>query len=255
MNELHVVIPTLWRYDLLEKAVGSLVRAVERGPMTTLLVVDNGGKLHWEYSPFGACIYAPPENLGVAGSWNWGLREQFDRGASWVLVMNDDVEVTAEALDEYRALMAKGVNMAVGNEGVGMSCFAISRTCVERHGTFDENLYPAYMEDVDMNRRMRLAGDEQVVIDCTSVKHERSASIKRPDIERENARTWAENRAYYLQKWGNPLPDADLCGATPLQYETPFGDPSLPLSYWKLDIERRARLKWKLNAPLHGARP
>lgn len=250
-ERLYVVIPTLWRYDLLERAIASARGAADDAH---ILAIDNGAQMpsatraekRWGMTH----LYVPHENLGVAGSWNLGLREQFARGASWVLVMNDDVEVSAEALDEFRSLMAKGVNMTVGNEGVGMSCFAISRTCVERHGTFDENLYPAYIEDADFHRRMRLAGDEQVVINSTSIKHERSASIKRPDIERENARTWAENRKYYLEKWGDPLPDADLCGATPLQFETPFGDPELPLSYWKLDIERRERLKWRLDEPL-----
>jgi hypothetical protein len=89
------------------EATLACVASLAREPELAVLVVDNGGRTPIAAAlaaraPAAGCITSPV-NRGYAGGANLGIAAALERGAEFVLVLNDDVEVrggaNAAALD------------------------------------------------------------------------------------------------------------------------------------------------------------
>ena len=112
-----------------------------------------------------------------------------------------------------------------GNHGA--SWFGITAYGVDTVGLFDENIYPAYLEDCDWARRADLLGvrrcdvpdvhaihgDENLTGSCTVNEN--------PELAARNSRTHGGNFDYYRRKWGG------LNGTE--TFATPFNDPHWPV--------------------------
>jgi len=153
-------------------------------------------------------------NLGFAGGNNAGIRRALERGADWVLLLNNDAvaepglvaALTAAAAARPDAgLLActifepdgttvqyAGASFAArrGYSGrvsttlaselrdVGRAdgaALAVSRAAAERAGLLDESLF-LYVEDVDWSLRVRAAGFAVVVVPDARVRHKGSAA-------------------------------------------------------------------------------
>jgi GT2 family glycosyltransferase len=152
-------------------------------------------------------------NLGFAGGNNVGIRRALERGADWVLLINNDATAEAGLADALeRAASARpdaGVLActvlhqdgsvqyagAAFNKWLGYSgrvatripaevedvaradgaAMAVSRAAVERAGLLDTALF-AYVEDVEWSLRIRRAGFAVVVVPEARVKHKGSAA-------------------------------------------------------------------------------
>jgi GT2 family glycosyltransferase len=93
--------------------------------------------------------------------------------------------------------------------------FLLKRFAFERVGRFDERFYPAYFEDNDYHRRMKLAGIKEAFVEDTGYEHVGSATLKSfsPEETQEHHRNFVRLRELYVLKWGG-LPGAEI-------YETP----------------------------------
>jgi GT2 family glycosyltransferase len=153
-------------------------------------------------------------NLGFAGGNNVGIRRALERGADWVLLLNNDAAAEpglVEALQRAAAarpdaglLACKLVSwdgrdvqyagaafdarvgysgrIATGDGGglrdVGRAdgaALAVSRVAAERAGLLDERLF-MYVEDVDWSLRVRRAGFAVVFVPDARVRHKGSGS-------------------------------------------------------------------------------
>ncbi len=152
-------------------------------------------------------------NLGFAGGNNLGIRRALERGADWVMLMNNDATAEkglAAALERAAAnrpdagLLACTVlheDGAVQYAGAGFkswlgysgrvatripaglqdvaradgAAMAVSRAAVERAGVLDTELF-AYVEDVEWSLRIRHAGFAVVVVPEARVRHKGSAA-------------------------------------------------------------------------------
>jgi GT2 family glycosyltransferase len=152
-------------------------------------------------------------NLGFAGGNNAGLRRALERGADWILLLNNDATAEPglqEALERAAAarpdagLLACTIldpdgsvqyagatfNARLGYSGrvstrrlpglrdVGRAdgaALAVSRDAVERAGYLDDSLF-MYVEDVDWSLRMRAAGFAVVLVPDALVRHKGSAA-------------------------------------------------------------------------------
>ncbi len=152
-------------------------------------------------------------NLGFAGGNNVGIRRALERGADWVLLLNNDA--TAEpglpaALERAAAarpdagLLACTILNPDGTVQYGGGTFnarlgysgrlethrptelrdvaradgaavAVSRAAVDRAGLLDESLF-MYVEDVDWSLRVRAAGLAVVLVPDALVRHKGSAA-------------------------------------------------------------------------------
>jgi GT2 family glycosyltransferase len=184
-------------------------------------------------------------NAGVAGAWN-EIIKLFP--AKWWLIANNDIAFAPGDL----AGMAVALNhcvttptenpacMVCGNHGA--SWFAITDECVARVGLFDENIYPAYLEDCDYRYRCKLLGVPWVTLPGTRSVHgtedlSGSCTIySDPAIREKNHRTHGRNFEYYRAKWGGNNGQET--------FKTPFNDPNWPVWAWKFDPAMRAEQQW-----------
>jgi hypothetical protein len=104
--------------------------------------------------------------------------------------------------------------------GPDFSCFCVARKLGQIIGRFDENFNPAYFEDNDTHRRIKLAGYEAGAL--APYWHFRSGSLRTdPERQRQVHATFESCKRYYCQKWGAPYDSGHPAGRE--TYLTPFG--------------------------------
>lgn len=156
------------------------------------------------------------EGNSVAHSWNLGIDAL--RDCDVVVVSNDDVtffpgtlQKLVDYAQDYDLVSVVGSDTGQSgyhNEGFpDFCCFAIKPVeFTNRFGTFDENFYPAYFEDNDMHRRIKLMGGEAGMILDARVDHIGSFTQFKHGTDRENRvvshEQFLRNRRYYEAKWG-----------------------------------------------------
>lgn len=207
-----LIVPVLTRYDLLDEMLTTLDHPVDH-----LIVIDNGDELEC-VSPRHArrvTMLNVPANLGVAGSWNLGIKcAPF---ASWWLIANFDVTWPAGSLARFAEEASRDTLLLSG--GAPPWCaFALGDNVVQRVGLFDERLHPAYFEDNDYERRVQSAGFTVEYSDIP-VRHRNSSTLE-AGFAGLNSRTFADNAEFY----GRKVAAADTT--------------------WGWDLERRRALTW-----------
>lgn len=251
-------IPHYNRIDLLERLLASIDY-----PVDTLVLVDNGnGNRRQEL--FDLLVKAPKcmgslqliqhANAGVAASWN-EIIKLFP--ASWWLISNDDIQFAPGDLaqmsrfvgDEEQARFKKmwkaqhpgtALGMVYGNHGA--SWFGITAHGVDTVGLFDENIFPAYLEDCDWSHRADLLGVRRCDVPDVHAVHgdeklTGSCTVNcDAELAEKNSRTHGGNFNYYKRKWGG------LNGTE--TFKTPFNDPHWPVWAWKFETETRAAQQW-----------
>jgi GT2 family glycosyltransferase len=194
----------------------------------------------------------------VAGSWNEVIK--LFPAPFWMLANNDiefapgDLEKMAQAAwlhaeatsprpspPEAEREKTK-VAMLYGNHGA--SWFVITRHGVQSVGLYDENFYPAYLEDCDWARRADLAGARRLNVEDLHAIHgeatdaadqtKGSCTIHSDErLAQANMRTHGRNFEYYRAKWGG------INGEE--KFQTPFNDPHWPIWAWKFEPGMRER--------------
>lgn len=197
-------VPTLNRYDLLDR----LIASAERGSVrpSKYIVIDNGGEylpLHDGRLPDRLSIHRPGRNIGVAASWNRILHYAHDETA--VIISNDDIELGPDAFEALSSELERGAPFV---SGLGFALFGIRVECFVRVGCFDERFFPAYYEDRDYERRMRLAGIEWRELPV-AVHHEGWATSRAMNME-GHFDWYATNLQRYVEKWGGVPGDERL---------------------------------------------
>lgn len=203
---VNICIPVLNNYIGLD----TLIESIEKGTIKPdqYYIVDNGNKIK-EVTLERMLVYSPGRNLGVASSWNWFI----DKTTEIRIILNDDLifyEDTLEVfLDQYSE------HTLTITEGTGalnaFSFFSIPDHLINTIGKFDYQFHPAYFEDNDYFRRMKLAGyDYSVAKNCNTI-HTGSQTTKNFSAEEmeQHHRNFRKNQAYYIRKWGG-LPTHEL---------------------------------------------
>lgn len=204
MKPVHVCVPVLRRYDLLNRLLVSLNGGSLRP--TKVYVIDNGRDAVKAVAALvpglETEIVTPPHAWGVAASWNWFLRNVPEER----FIVNDDIEVGSDSLRLMTEHPADFVSC-----GFGFSCFLIRDACVAKVGEFDETISPgyAYFEDRDYYNRMGEAGLIDGSVLC-GVRHGHSQTLEACSSEErdEHNRKFVIAQENFLTKWGE-LP-ADL---------------------------------------------
>lgn len=202
MTTVQVCVPVLKRYDLLKNLVESLTKSTVP---VVLHVLDNGRRgerlttLLAQTALEFEC-YTPTENLGVAASWNWFIRNVKELR----VIANDDVTFAPDSLER---LIATRLDLAWA---CGFSCFLIRDACVDKVGYFDETISPgyAYYEDDDYLQRINGRGTRPGLVpagdvDC-GVTHVKSATLKIATSAelKEHHRKFEIAQRNYARKWG-----------------------------------------------------
>jgi GT2 family glycosyltransferase len=214
-----VIIPVLNRYDLLERCIESM------DDVETLIVIDNGDGLPDYYLDTiqmrmiakRRYLWKMPENLGVATSWNLGIKAT-PHASGW-LILNSDAHFDDGAFHTITEDTDTADVVQAGSPP--WCCTWLSANAVKRVGLFCERFHPAYMEDVDWERRARMLG-VTFAMSSAVVHHDNSSTIASDPVKAQrNAETHAANHALFEYRWsraGSGVPaDMEWSLATRLQ--------------------------------------
>jgi hypothetical protein len=182
-----------------------------------------------------------PNNIGCPGSWNLIIKSYLT--APYWIITNHDIAFSP-------GLLAKMVQKAEdpdigmvhcdnGGHNLGsFEFFLIKDWVIQKYGLFDENFYPAYVEDYDY--LMRIISDpikRCVTVDAPFLHGEK-------DYSQTGSQTWRSNpelktkidhsrilneSVYMNKKWGTGWSNFE-------PYKTPFNNESFPLSYSSYDL-------------------
>ena len=184
-----MIVPILARPEIFWAMLGSVDH-----PIAQLVVIDNGDcldDLPWNEHILSTSVIKMPANLGVAGSWNLGIKAA--PFAPWWLIVNFDITWPAGSLQMF-AEQGNADEIVLSECGQPWSAFAIGENVVRRVGLFDEGYHPAYFEDNDYARR---CGDEIVRPAPISVRHDNSSTLAAADYGEKNNRTYLSNSDYF----------------------------------------------------------
>lgn len=187
---------------------------------------DAGAHRRWGHE-----ILRPRRNIGCAGAWN--LIHKISAPMSLIL-LNADCAVAPDTFE--RMLDEATLDDAPRSVfAYAFGCFLVTEETWDRVGEFDEGFHPAYFEDADYRRRMRLS-DAPIVEWPTEPSttpapgRARSPSgITHGSHDPDGYQGWRgdklawfwqryeANRARYVAKWGGE-PEKEV-------YATPFDRP------------------------------
>lgn len=183
-----------------------------------------------------------PGNIGCPGAWNLIIKTYL-MSPYWIIV-NHDVAFTqgflSSMIDKSKDPKVGMVHGKSGEFGIGtMDLFLIKDWVIQRHGLFDENFYPAYVEDVDYF--MRLFSDPITRIVDVGVPYFHGETF---DYSISGAQTIKEDKSleeklnkariineyeYMDSKWGK---DWRYCSP----YKHPYNNPSFKLGHSDYDL-------------------
>jgi GT2 family glycosyltransferase len=184
---------TLKRFDLADRLLASIDYPVEH-----LVIVDNSGTC--QYEPVKSVwvvnmwVIRVPFGLGLVGAWNLIVKST-PYAPYWVLV-NDDAwfepgqmkaipeQVDTAALN-FLDIVPKWSGVVFG-EGM-----------VEKVGLYDENFYPLYFDDNDLERRVDLASVSKKTIAC-KMGHNNSSTLH-SGFQNYNSVSYSNNHNLYAQ--------------------------------------------------------
>jgi hypothetical protein len=164
-------------------------------------------------------IYKTDFNIGVSRGWNFVMRNHLD---TYCLICGDDSYFEAGSLEKLSEKMKTTdmlskvfINFMLRHvtEGVassGFISFIVTANTIDKIGYFDENIYPAYYEDIDLWRRIILSkesvssmedvfilhGDDTLRDSCTMY------SVT-PDYRSKMRVCDGRNAVYFHQKWNS----------------------------------------------------
>ena len=194
----NLIVPILNGYNLLKRMLASLDY-----PIQHLLIIDNGASAVEEDDELEvpACVehttYLPmPSNLGVAGSWNLGIK-LFPLDDRWTFASHDMWFKPGELA---KLSKAKPSELTIIKDFPHWHTFTIGEEVVQRVGLFDEALYPAYFEDNDYLRRCDHNKVPYTVLDIKTGHDNSSTIMSDTKLRFQNSTTFKNNRQYYDMK-------------------------------------------------------
>lgn len=165
-------------------------------------------------------------NIGVAASWNIGLKEMIDENYDWCIFMSAAMRFGPEGGLDFIHHLKHYTNDSdapfVEMNLVGWHLIAVSRQIVESIGYIDET-YFSYFEDNDYAYRSFLHRGKfgWPRVDCDASLMMNGHAIKLAGVKGNTKR----QTDYYQKKWGS-YPGHE-------SYKHPFNNHKLGLDYWK----------------------
>ncbi len=200
-----LIVPVLTEHERVDAMLTSF-----DGHIGDLVVIDNGNHPKWEPRTTKARAiyhYRMPTNLGVAASWNLGIKATC-KSAGWMIV-NHDVGFGADGVEQFFGL-ASPSNIVLGGKPP-WSCFWVGCEVVKKVGLFHEGYHPAYFEDNDYEVRAQRKGVE-VVRSAAAIFHRNSSTLQsKAEYQQLNQATFDANRRLFEERMVKEHPlDWDL---------------------------------------------
>jgi hypothetical protein len=230
MTEWRIIMPAI---DV--QMTDECITSIDVDLRERVIVIDNCAR---RLRGNGPQLLRSRHNLGVAASWNLGVRVARAQSAAYVMLASTSTrfEGGARDLDTLTEVMAEREILALMPHPTYWHTALFDMRFFDTVGEADENFYPAYFEECDLERRALLAGlalvdDGQIpeaTIKASTVRDGHGVDALRASFPGENTINYEALGEYWQRKWGCHVDDRrDLNTG----YRTPF-DVDLPLSYW-----------------------
>jgi len=180
-----------------------------------------------------------PFNIGCSGAWNLIIK-CYMNAPYWVIV-NNDVAFTPGLLQEMAEKSQDQKYGVIKGKEFQWDLFLIKDWVIQECGLFDENFYPAYLEDCDYYIRLL---NNNICIEYLERKHlhgdygyEISGSqTQKIDVSLKEKLYSAHNSNYYyiVEKWGSDWRNSNY-EYNPWKY--PYNNESIPVTYTKYDLK------------------
>lgn len=214
-------------------------------PVEEFVIIDNNGRgeltdqlnaLAKIKHPFIDKIHIchMPRNIGCSGAWNLIIKS-YVTSPYWI-ILNHDIALSPGFLESMiKKAIPENIGMvhcSAGYDGLGsFEGFLIKSWVVEKIGLFDENYYPAYLEDYDYLQRLWRSGIERdLSVDVpflhgeTEYKDSGSQTWRtEPALKEKLDAGRIINEQYYIGKWG-------------AHFANPYNNAALPLSFSQYSI-------------------
>ncbi len=191
---MKLIVPVLNRFDLLKRMIESI------DVDATVYVINNSGAIqddfynenplvnvHWVELPF---------NLGVASSWNLGIK-MLPFESRWYISSADCVFAPG---DLELLQTAKRDALTLCDNFPYYQTFVVGDEIVNTVGLFDEGLHPIYFEDNDYERRIAHWGLRVDRLPL-QLQHDNSSTINSDArLSLRNETTFRNNQKYFNQK-------------------------------------------------------
>ena len=190
----NLIVPTLKRYDLLQRMISSIDYPVEH-----LLIIDNGNLIDQLKLPEMVkemTVLTMPANLGVSSSWNLGVK-CFPFAPVW-FIASDDVEFLPGTLEAWSE-MSNPDSMIVSDDEPFFQFFSVGENVVNRVGLFDEAIHPANFEDNEYEWRCNQLGFNIERVNLPH-NHTKQGTVHDRKYVDANHRTYAINQIYFEHK-------------------------------------------------------
>jgi GT2 family glycosyltransferase len=203
-----IIIPVLNRYDLLERAIRSIDYPVEQ-----LIIIDNGDGYDADMLAWTApwqhiqnwYLWRMPTNLGVAPSWNLGIKAT-PHADGWILLNSDAFFEPGQLEAFYNDCEPSTITLT--GKAQPWSCAWVGAGVVERVGLFSECYVPAYFEDNDFEDRARRINVE-VKVSQAGIIHDNSSTIgSDASLADKNSKSFQANQELHSLRWQSGVPDA-----------------------------------------------
>jgi GT2 family glycosyltransferase len=239
---LKIGIPVLNRGDLLRRLVDSVDVDAEILVVVNSIgavdpsVEDTAGMLEAQDRPgVRVRVERIAGNLGVAGSWNLIL----DRFGGDCVISNSDIEFAPGFLRQAMVRIDLGRDIVMHHLWAA-SCFYVTAEFPATLGWFDENIYPAYHEDQEINMRSAALDIRRAIVSGVSengIFHGLSQTRKNASeaVQTYIRKAKARSCDYLTRRWG-PTPAR---GTDRPVKSHPFDDPTLHPADWTLDLDAR----------------
>jgi hypothetical protein len=192
-------------------------------PVDTFVVFNNNGrnqiteeldllpKLPHKYVK-NVVVCHMPANIGCSGAWNLIIK-CFMNAPYWIIT-NHDLMYTPGFLKTMVSHAEDSNTGIVHGENGSWDIFLLKDWVVQQYGLFDENLYPAYCEDMDYADGSQTWRSEPALAEKIHIAHEM-------------------NKHYLHAKW-SPAWQAHIEGEV---YPHPFNNEALPVSLTTYNLE------------------
>lgn len=181
-----------------------------------------------------------PSNIGVAGAWNLIIK-LYVNSPFWIIV-NNDISFTPGMLEKFydEAIQSdSGMIHAKKSDWGGGSydLFLIKDCVIQECGLFDENLYPAYAEDIDYYYRIMQKNIKISILNIDYLHGDKDYSTSgsqtwRLDMnlkEKLDKSRILNETEYLTKKWGDEYMSANV-------YSNPFNNNNYDLNYTFYDL-------------------
>lgn len=191
------------------------------------------------------------ENLGVARSWNIGVKNVITREYDYLVIMSATIRFK-DGMRGLVKLMEENKHPYGLETQHGWHLIVLSRKTLETVGLFDENFYPAYYEDSDYIRRMEILGIHNPMVDDNKGGRLPKYDVKA--ISKGNAHAVKSGinvnfiacETYFIQKW-NGKAEYDSQEKRDKLFKHPFGDSTKSIGWFPIRTIGQLKKEYGLN--------